>query len=146
MIDCILVVCEGNVCRSPMAQGLLARQFPGVRVMSAGLAALVGRSADPVAIELMAERDIDIGSHIAADLSLFHVRSADLVLSMTQEQRKGIETNYPFAKGKVYRLGEREGIDVLDPYRKGRAVFEIAVAQIERGVAHWSDAMVRLTH
>lgn len=129
-----------------MAQGLLARQFPGVRVMSAGLAALVGRSADPVAIELMAERDIDIGSHIAADLSLFHVRSADLVLSMTQEQRKGIETNYPFAKGKVYRLGEREGIDVLDPYRKGRAVFEIAVAQIERGVAHWSDAMVRLTH
>lgn len=146
MIDSILVVCEGNICRSPMAQGLIAKQLPDVRVMSAGWAALAGRGADPIAVELMAEREIDIGNHIAADLSLFHMRSAELVLSMTQEQRRRIETNYPFAKGKVYRLGEHEGMDVLDPYRKGRAAFEMAVAQIERGVAHWLDAMVRLTH
>ncbi|RDK00797.1 low molecular weight protein-tyrosine-phosphatase [Paraburkholderia lacunae] len=146
MMDSILVVCEGNICRSPMAQALLARQLPGVSVMSAGWAAVVGRGADPIAIELMAEREIDIGGHIAVDLNLHHMRSAQLVLSMTQAQRRQIETDYPFAKGKVYRLGEHQGIDVLDPYRKGRAAFEMALAQIELGVAHWLDAMVRLTH
>ena len=146
MIDSILVVCEGNICRSPMAQALLTKQLPGVSVMSAGWAAVIGRGADPFAVELMAEREIDIKGHIAVDLNLLHMRSAELVLSMTQEQRKRIETNYPFAKGKVYRLGDHEGIDVLDPYRKGRAAFETALAQIERGVAHWLDAMVRLTH
>lgn len=129
-----------------MAQGLFAKQLPGVRVMSAGWAALVGRRADPIAVALMAERGIDIASHLAANLSLLHIRSAELVLSMTQEQRRRIETNYPFAKGKVYRLGEHEGTDVLDPYRKGRAAFEMAMTQIERGVAHWLDAMIRLTH
>ena len=146
MIDCILVVCEGNICRSPMAQGLLAKQLPDVSVMSAGWAALVGRGADPMAIELMAERDIYIGGHVAVDLNLQQMRSAQLVLAMTQEQRRRIETSYPFAKGKVYRIGEYEGLDIADPYRRGRAAFEMTLAQIERGSARWIDAMLRLTH
>lgn len=146
MIDTILVVCEGNVCRSPMAQGLLAKQLPDVSVISAGWAALVGRGADPTAIELMAERDIDIGGHVAVDLNLQQVRSAKLVLAMTQAQRRRIETNYPFAKGKVYRIGEFEGVDVVDPYRKGRVAFEMTLAQIEQGLVRWLDVMTRLTH
>lgn len=146
MIDSILVVCEGNVCRSPMAQGLLAKQLPDVSVMSAGWAALVGRGADPMAIELMAERDIDIGAHVAVDLNLRQIRSAQLVLAMTQEQRRRIETSYPFSKGKVYRIGEYEGTDITDPYRKGRAAFEMTLAQIEQGLVGWLDAMIRLTN
>ncbi|NPT40339.1 low molecular weight phosphotyrosine protein phosphatase [Paraburkholderia sp. 1N] len=146
MIDSILVVCEGNVCRSPMAQGLLAKQLPEVRVKSAGWAALVGRGPDPMAIELMAERGIDIGGHVAVDLNLQQMRSAQLVLAMTQEQRRRIETSYPFAKGKVYRIGEYERTDIADPYRKGRAAFEMALAQIELGLVGWLDAMIRLTN
>jgi protein-tyrosine phosphatase len=146
MIDCILVVCEGNVCRSPMAQGLLAKQFPEMNVISAGLASLAGRGADSMAIALMAERDIDIGGHIAVDLNLEQMRSAQLVLTMTQEQRRKVETSYPFAKGKVYRIGEYDGIDIADPYRKGRAAFEMALAQIEQGSARWIDAMLRVTN
>jgi len=128
-----------------MAQALLAKQLPGVSVTSAGCAAAVGRAADPMAVKLMAEREIDIGGHIAVDLTVHHLRSAQLVLSMTQAQRRQIETTFPFATGKVYRLGERDGIDVLDPYRRERAAFETALAQIERGVSYWLDAMVRLT-
>ncbi|MGF6903729.1 low molecular weight protein-tyrosine-phosphatase [Paraburkholderia sp. GAS348] len=145
MIGSILVVCEGNVCRSPMAQGLLARHLSGTRVVSAGLGALVGRGADPTAIELMAERGIDIGNHVAMGLSLEQVRTAQLVLTMTQAQRRRIEASFVFAKGRVYRLVEHESLDVIDPYRQARPVFEESLAQIEAGVVHWLKAMVRLT-
>jgi protein-tyrosine phosphatase len=146
MIDSILFVCEGNICRSPMAQGLLAKQLPGISVISAGLGALVGRSPDPVAIALMAEREIDIAGHTAVGLNLQHMRWARLVLTMTAAQCRRIEAVYPFSKGKVYRIAEYEGIDVVDPYRKDRAVFETTLAQIEQGLERWIDAMVRLTN
>jgi protein-tyrosine phosphatase len=146
MIDSILVVCEGNICRSPMAQGLLARRLPGVRVMSAGWSALAGHGADPIAIELMAERQIDIRGHVASRLNLQQMRAAQLVLAMTRAQCRRIETSYPFAKGKVYRIGEYERIDIDDPYRRGRDAFEIALAQIEGSLSRWFDALIRLTH
>ena len=146
MIDTILFVCEGNICRSPMAQGLLAKRLPDLSVTSAGLGALVGRSPDPVAVALMAERDIDIAGHTAVGLNLEHMRRASLVLAMTAAQCRRIEAVYPFSKGKVYRIAEYEGIDVVDPYRKGREVFEMTLVQIEQGLARWIDKMVCVTN
>lgn len=144
MIDSILVVCEGNICRSPMAEALLARQLPSIRVMSAGCSALAGRGADPIAIELMGERGIDLGGHIAVDLNLQHMRSTDLILTMTEGQRRRIEASYPFSKGKVFRIGEFEKVDVIDPYRKGRAVFEMALRQIDGSLGRWVGKMNRI--
>jgi protein-tyrosine phosphatase len=146
MIENILVVCEGNICRSPMAQGLLAYFLPKATVMSAGWAALAGHCADPIAVELMAEREIDIGGHVAAALNLEQVCSAQLVLTMSYRQRRWIEKKYPFAKGKVYRLGEHDDIDIDDPYCKGRAAFETALMQIDKGLARWLDALNILVH
>ena len=45
-MNSILVICEGNICRSPMAQGLLAAALPNAQVHSAGLGALVGMPAE----------------------------------------------------------------------------------------------------
>ncbi|MGF6899187.1 low molecular weight protein-tyrosine-phosphatase [Paraburkholderia sp. GAS348] len=144
MIDSILVVCEGNVCRSPMAQGLLKKRLPNAAILSAGLGALVGRGADPIAIELLAERGIDIGEHKAASLNLSHVRAVQLVLVMNQIQLKRVETTYPFAKGKVYRLGEHERMDVIDPFGQGKNVFQTALTQIETGADNWIRVIDRL--
>ncbi|MBU9296706.1 low molecular weight phosphotyrosine protein phosphatase [Burkholderia multivorans] len=146
MKNTILVVCEGNICRSPMAQGLLASRLPSVRVVSAGLSALSGRPADSTAIALMAERGIDISGHIASPVNLQYVRDASLVLAMTMEQKRRIEECYAFAKGKVFRLGESEGEDVIDPYRQDRAVFEASIAQIEQYMPSWLDAIIRIFH
>jgi protein-tyrosine phosphatase len=141
MIRSILVLCEGNVCRSPIAGALLARHLPGTRVVSAGTRALVGHGAYPLAVDTMAARGIDIASHVATDVNLQLVRSADLVLTMSAAQQQTIEAGYPFARGRVYRLCE--ACDVIDPYRKGRAIFEASLQQIEQGVARWLEVLAR---
>ena len=55
MFNNILVVCVGNICRSPTAERLLQRYHPELKVESAGLGALVGKGADPTAISVAAE-------------------------------------------------------------------------------------------
>ncbi|CAE6902543.1 Low molecular weight protein-tyrosine-phosphatase Ptp [Paraburkholderia nemoris] len=137
MIENILVVCEGNVCRSPMAAGLLADEVPFASVSSVGINAMLGHKAEPLAVELMNQRGISIGNHVATALNVNHIKSAQLVLTMSTSQRQWIEAQYAFSRGKVYRLGEHDSFDVADPYRRGRQAFEASLAQIERGLKIW---------
>ncbi|MFS9669038.1 protein tyrosine phosphatase, partial [Klebsiella pneumoniae] len=65
----ILVVCVGNICRSPIGEALLQQQHPNLTVKSAGLSALVGEGADDKAIQVMDEWNIDIRSHRAQQLT-----------------------------------------------------------------------------
>ncbi|WP_322094612.1 low molecular weight protein-tyrosine-phosphatase [Paraburkholderia bannensis] len=144
MIKNILVICEGNICRSPMAQALLANRFPDVNVFSAGCAALSGRAADPIAVELMAERGIDISGHIAVNMNIEHLRRADLVLTMSKSQLRTVEGRYPFARGKVYCVGMHFGIEVEDPYRKGRDAFVASLEQIDRCIDLWCQDLKKV--
>jgi protein-tyrosine phosphatase len=141
MIGSILVLCEGNICRSPIAGALLAQHLPEARINSAGTRALVGHGAYPLAIDAMAARGIDIASHVATDVNLELVRSAELVLTMSTAQQQAVEAGYPFARGRVYRLCQ--ACDVIDPYRKGRAIFEASLQQIEQGVARWLELLAK---
>ena len=127
-----------------MAQGILAHRLSQVSVMSAGCGALAGKGADPVAVELMAERGIDISQHVASDLNIEHARRSQLILAMTLQQKKEIERRYPFAKGRVFLYSAHDKEDVIDPYRKRREVFETSLAQIERGASYWVDSINRL--
>jgi protein-tyrosine phosphatase len=140
----VLFVCEGNICRSPMAQGLLAARLPHIAVRSAGVSAIVGGDAHPIAVELMSERGIDISGHVGAALDREQVCAAGLILVMTDAQRKTVERFYPFSKGKVYRVREHDALDVTDPYRKGRVEFETSLTQIEVGLRRWLGAIALL--
>jgi protein-tyrosine phosphatase len=142
----ILMVCTGNICRSPIAEVLLAARLgQGRAVESAGIHALVGWPADAVARELMAERGLDLAPHRARQLTAAMVRSADLILVMEEGQRREVEALDPSARGRVHRLGRIGGFDVPDPYQQGRGAFEHATKLIERGLdemekAFWSGA------
>jgi protein-tyrosine phosphatase len=140
----VLMVCEGNVCRSPVAAALLTQALPQVAVRSAGTRALVGHGAAPLAVELMDERGIDLRPHVSMLLTSAQVSGAQLILAMTRAQCKLIECAFPFARGRVYRLAEHEKLDIVDPYQRGRFTFEIAVAQIEQGVQRWLGAIAGL--
>ncbi|RST54715.1 low molecular weight protein-tyrosine-phosphatase [Variovorax sp. DXTD-1] len=141
----ILTVCIGNICRSPMAAGLLAAGLPHLRVVSAGTGALVGKPADAMAQRLMQQRGIDISAHVAQQVSQLLCRQADLILVMDMEQRRYLEATYPFVRGKVFRIAEAAKQDVPDPYRKDEAAFEHALALIDVGARTWIDRILKIT-
>lgn len=130
----ILVICIGNICRSPMAEGLLKEALPGKTINSAGLAAMVSQAADPFSIQIMQQNGIDISTHRARSISARLVSDADLILTMDLEQKRTVETQYPNSIGKVYRLGEFGNIDIGDPYRQGIDSFQAAYELIREGV------------
>ena len=145
VIQHVLAVCIGNICRSPMAEALLAQALTDCDVSSAGLSAMIGRPADLIARDLMKERGISIEQHRARQISLDLCQRADLILVMDLEQRRDLERRYPFASGKVFRLCEHEKRDVPDPYQAGRAAFQTSLALIEDGATQWANRISRLS-
>lgn len=141
MIQNILVICIGNICRSPMAEALLAHKlktnFPTVHVSSAGLGALVGKPADPMAIALMQAQHIDMTAHRARQASPEILFASELILTMSTEQQQDIEQQYPSTRGRVHRLGKWSGYDIPDPYKRPQSAFEQALILIEQGVDEW---------
>lgn len=143
-MNLVLNVCIGNICRSPMAEALFTKALPSTHVMSAGLAALIGQPADPIAIELMLEYGIDISSHRAQQINQIFCQKADIILTMDAAQKKYIEEKYPSSCGKVFRLADAAGQNIDDPYRQGRSAFEDALSLIESGVEVWANRIKKL--
>ena len=106
MINKVLFVCIGNICRSPIAEGLFKQAFPEKAVFSAGLSAMVGDPADPLSIQLMLEHGIDIREHRARNMAGWMISETDLIVTMDQNQKRFIEQRYPAAQGKVVRIGD----------------------------------------
>jgi protein-tyrosine-phosphatase len=141
----VLFVCTGNLCRSPMAAGLLRQRLAekGMdarhRVSSAGVWAVDGRPASEHAITVMAERGVDITNHIAHTLTAEDVAEADLILAMSREHEQMIRNTWPQYDWKLHRLSEMAGKrqDVRDPYSRPiedyRACADIIEDYIERG-------------
>ena len=140
----ILVLCEGNICRSPMAQGLLAVALPQAQVQSAGLGALVSMPADETAVRLMQARGIDITGHRARQVNRTLCTQADLVLVMDTDQKHRVEGLYPQVRGRVFRVGEHARRDIPDPYRQPAQAFRDSLAFIDEGVLEWLQRIQRL--
>lgn len=141
MIQNVLVICIGNICRSPIGEALLAFKLkdkhPNIKVSSAGLGALVNHPADPISIALMNTREIDITSHRARQATSEVLFASDLILTMTSDQQEHVEQKYPSTRGRVHRIGKWGGFDVPDPYQRPQIVFEQALALIDQGVEEW---------
>ena len=108
----ILVVCTGNICRSPMAEGFLRAALQGrlgggaPRIASAGIAGFEGSAATSEAIEAAAERGVDISGHVARRLTPSMADEADLVLCMASEHRDAIRYEQATAGSKTFTLKE----------------------------------------
>lgn len=145
MIQSILVVCEGNICRSPMAAALLKERLPATTIVSAGLGALLGQPADASVATLLAARGLDVSTHRAQQLSERLCNQANLILVMERHQKDQLERRYPLVRGKVFCLGAYGGYDVFDPYLRSRECFEACYQLIRAGVERWADDVTHLT-
>ena len=120
----LLFVCTGNLCRSPMAVGFTKELLKArgreeeYEVTSAGTWAVEDHPPAPLAVEVMAERGVDISSHRSHRLTPRDMEDADLVVVMTQGHKEALALEFTQAKEKIYLLAELAGKshDIEDPY------------------------------
>jgi protein-tyrosine phosphatase len=134
----LLVVCLGNICRSPMAQVVLQHELgDGWSVESAGMGALVGEPAAPEALRALERIGLNATAHRARQLTSELLREAELVFVMEQAQKIELEKAYPWACGRIFRLGHWDDREIADPYRQPQEVFDATLALVEHCAASW---------
>lgn len=138
-IQNILVVCVGNICRSPMAEYFLKQSHPHLTIESAGISGLIGEGADAKAIQCMDVLNINMRPHVARKLNSDLIKKADLILVMSLNQQKHLEQTWTFAKGKVFRLGHWQHKNVPDPYQHDQAFFDETCRNIQAYVSDWKS-------
>ncbi len=141
MFNRILMVCVGNICRSPTAEILLQEMLPSpaYEISSAGISALVGKGIEPTAHAILQTKGHATPEHQARQLSRDLLRSVDLVLTMEIRHVDHILRFAPEARGKVFLLGKwQKEREIDDPYRKGEAAFMLAYEQILEGTRAWA--------
>jgi len=135
----ILVVCLGNICRSPMGQGVLEKRAAeaglAVEVDSAGLGAWhVGNPPNPRGLKAAAARGYDTGHQRARQLRPADFDAFDLILGMDASNIAELARLKPAGARAEIRLFDPAGRDVPDPYYGGPADYEHALDLIEEAV------------
>ena len=142
----VLFVCTGNVCRSPMAEGIFRKMLGDrglsdiVEADSAGTWALDGYPATPLAVQAVARMGVDISRHRARTVTVDDLREADLVLVMEEAHRIHLFHMAPELAHKVFLLSEMAGEheEIADPYGTTRLENYVLTAEkirdyLERG-------------
>lgn len=113
----VIMVCTGNICRSPYGERILAMYFPPqeVTVTSGGLGAVVGADIEQQVKNLMPERTLRT-RHQASMLEPHHIESADVIFTMTKEQRADTVKMVPRSVRKVYTLREAARMIMSNPH------------------------------
>ena len=140
MINSILVVCVGNICRSPTAEALLKNKLAGthIQVSSAGLGALVDKPLEATATQILENAGHSLPEHKARQLTDVMLRQADLILVMEKRHLNSITSLSPESRGKTFLIGKwLDDLEVPDPYRQHREAFEHVYQILDRSVTAW---------
>ena len=136
----VLVVCHGNICRSPLAAALLARELAplGIEVQSAGFVGF-NRPPPDEAVAAARAHDVDLASHRSRLATAAVVRAADVIVVMEPAQRRLVGERFGRGPSDVIVLGDFDPARVetrmiRDPVNESRAVFDQVYARIARCV------------
>ena len=141
-IQTVLIVCSGNLCRSPIAEGLLKgllqdAKVQGVRVHSAGTLGIEGEPASAHGIEACErEKDIDIGDHRSKGLDRQMIEDADLIFCMAARHLAWIHQATPDIQVNAHLLKAYAGVpaelgwDVSDPVGMDYATYRTSCLEL----------------
>lgn len=142
MFDSILVVCTGNICRSPIGERVLRKLLPGRRIDSAGTSALVNYPADASAVEVAGKHGLSLEGHSGRQFTAKLGREYELILVMEKEHLNKISSIAPELRGKTMLYGHwLNQRDIPDPYRKSNEAFESVFQLIEKSGRYWADKL-----
>lgn len=142
MTQRILIVCRGNICRSPMAEAVMRHHAASLamklEVVSAGLAAVAGSPIDPAAERTLTAHGLSARSHLAKQLDRDDIEHADLVLAMEQRHVDALFALSPALRGRTFLLSHwQDGTDIRDPFRRAQDAFENVYDRIESAMRYW---------
>src|SRR5258707_7765153 len=132
-VKSVLFVCTGNICRSPIAEGLFRRLIGNrkdIEVLSAGVHAVRGQPPSLYAVQVCAEEGVDISDLRSQPLTSALVDRTTHIFAMTGAHLETIQTLFPQGAEKSFLLREFEEPgttvwrDVPDPIGLGREVYE----------------------
>ena len=132
----VLVVCTGNVCRSPYLEAVLRRELPEVRIASAGFVGF-DRSVPPNALAAAARRGIDLLGFRSRTLEAHRARTADLVVVMDERQARYLVAYAGVHRWRIVVAGDLDPVvsgarTVEDPWTRPIEVFESTFDRLDR--------------
>ena len=139
----VLFICTGNICRSPMAEGIFRHVVQGhgnYRVLSAGLGAMHGQAPSEHAVQATKELGIDISGQRSRMLTAEMVQQAYYIFGMTHSHVDTVMVLYPQAAEKTFLLREFDDTldtfekDISDPIGGSYEVYLNCRDQIEQGI------------
>lgn len=148
MFNRILIVCVGNICRSPMAVAMFRDRCsaPGVQIHSSGLQACVGHGIEPTAREVLDDSQVSHYEHRASQVTLQQLHWADLVLVMEHSHLRNVIKLAPEVRGKVWLIGKwRDDMEIADPFRRPKGAFVDTYNSLTRCVEDWLPHLGTLT-
>ncbi|MGC1481888.1 MAG: serine hydroxymethyltransferase [Chthoniobacterales bacterium] len=125
----VLFVCTGNICRSPMAEGLFRQLVHGrgdIAVASAGVSASTGQPPSREAVDVLRdEESVDISKQRSQPVTEQLIEESDFIFAMTRDHQRLMEMLFPISGGKVRLLREFDEVsrDVPDPIGQGPEVY-----------------------
>lgn len=141
-IGSILVVCIGNICRSPVGERLLAKHLPKLEVSSAGIGALVGHPADTDAASVAREHGLSLEGHVARQFDPLEAASKDLILVMEPGHRREIGSQHPELMGRTMLFDHwTKAKGIPDPYQKDRNAHLAVFMEINAAAAAWAERL-----
>jgi protein-tyrosine phosphatase len=135
----ILVVCHGNVCRSPYLQAVLQRALPELAVKSAGFFG-AGRPVPQLSVVLSAERGLDLSRYRSRPLTRSTVGNADLVIVMDSFQARQLARSFPIDRARIVVAGDLDPLfgasrSITDPWNQSSDVFASSFDRLDRCAA-----------
>ncbi|MCF6776328.1 hypothetical protein L3V83_07045 [Thiotrichales bacterium 19X7-9] len=139
MFNNVLILCVGNICRSPYAEGYFKKNInENIQVASAGIKALIDQPAAKEAQSVSEYYGFDIREHKARQVNMTQLIGTDLLLAVSSECIDYLKLNFPFAIGKAHLLGKwLNNIEIIDPYNKPKDAFEKMAVDINSCMDIW---------
>ena len=138
----IMMICAGNMCRSPFAEYYMRQKFEQAGVegecFSRGLLAMPGRKVPSLALQVGLEFGIDMQDHISQTLLAPDVDRAAMIMVMEQGQRQHLSKMRPASIGKIFLLSQPNGgAKIADPMGKDAEYFRKTYKEITINIDAW---------